>query len=170
MSKLGRREFLELAAALGATAAFGRAFGAPSKISWRERRDFPLGRPDAVGAQILVAGANFGCGSSREHAPWALVGWGLRAIVALSFADIFRQGAGDAVVSAGAHSLNSHDYRRIFDSEVQRLEQLGAVRVDIGQRDVSWIVMADPEGNEFCVLRSRPLPTDPESTQRQEKT
>ena len=56
------------------------------------------------------------------------------------------------------------------EAEVQRLEQLGAVRVDIGQRDVSWIVMADPEGNEFCVLRSRPLPTDPESTQRQEET
>jgi len=55
--------------------------------------DFPLNRPDAAGAQILVAGANFGCGSSREHAPWALVGWGLRAIVAPSFADIFKQNA-----------------------------------------------------------------------------
>jgi len=55
--------------------------------------DFPLNRPDAKGAQILVAGANFGCGSSREHAPWALVGWGLRAIVAPSFADIFKQNA-----------------------------------------------------------------------------
>jgi 3-isopropylmalate/(R)-2-methylmalate dehydratase small subunit len=55
--------------------------------------DFPLNRPDAAGAQVLVAGANFGCGSSREHAPWALVGWGLRAIVAPSFADIFKQNA-----------------------------------------------------------------------------
>ena len=53
--------------------------------------DFPLNRPDAAGAHVLVAGANFGCGSSREHAPWALVGWGLRAIVAPSFADIFKQ-------------------------------------------------------------------------------
>ena len=51
------------------------------------------------------------------------------------------------------------------EAEVQRLEQLGAVRVDIGQRDVSWVVMADPEGNEFCVLRSRPLSTDPETMQ-----
>lgn len=39
--------------------------------------------------------------------------------------------------------------------EIQRLEELGAARIDIGQQDVSWVVMADPEGNEFCVLRSR---------------
>ena len=55
--------------------------------------DFPLNRPDAQGAQILVAGDNFGCGSSREHAPWALVGWGLRAIISTSFADIFKGNA-----------------------------------------------------------------------------
>jgi 3-isopropylmalate/(R)-2-methylmalate dehydratase small subunit len=70
-----------------------RGLGGSLFADWRERPDFPLGRPDAVGAQVLVAGANFGCGSSREHAPWALVGWGLRAVVALSFADIFRQNA-----------------------------------------------------------------------------
>jgi 3-isopropylmalate/(R)-2-methylmalate dehydratase small subunit len=52
--------------------------------------DFPLNRPDAVGAQILVAGVNFGCGSSREHAPWALVDYGFRAVVSTSIADIFR--------------------------------------------------------------------------------
>jgi 3-isopropylmalate/(R)-2-methylmalate dehydratase small subunit len=55
--------------------------------------EFPLNRPDAQGAQVLVAGRNFGCGSSREHAPWALSGWGIRAVVALSFADIFRGNA-----------------------------------------------------------------------------
>jgi 3-isopropylmalate/(R)-2-methylmalate dehydratase small subunit len=70
-----------------------RGLGSSLFADWRERPDFPLDRPDASGAQILVAGANFGCGSSREHAPWALVGWGLRAIVALSFADIFQQNA-----------------------------------------------------------------------------
>ncbi|HEY3816338.1 MAG TPA: 3-isopropylmalate dehydratase small subunit [Polyangiaceae bacterium] len=70
-----------------------RGLGASLFADWRERPDFPLGRPDAVGARILVAGANFGCGSSREHAPWALVGWGLKAIVARSFADIFQQNA-----------------------------------------------------------------------------
>ncbi|MGD0527999.1 MAG: 3-isopropylmalate dehydratase small subunit [Polyangiaceae bacterium] len=67
--------------------------GASLFADWKDRPGFPLARPDALGARILVAGANFGCGSSREHAPWALVGWGLRAIVAPSFADIFRQNA-----------------------------------------------------------------------------
>jgi 3-isopropylmalate/(R)-2-methylmalate dehydratase small subunit len=52
--------------------------------------DFVLNRPEAQGAQILVAGKNFGCGSSREHAPWALQGYGFRAVVSESFADIFR--------------------------------------------------------------------------------
>jgi 3-isopropylmalate/(R)-2-methylmalate dehydratase small subunit len=70
-----------------------QGLGASLFADWRERPDFPLDRPDAAGARVLLAGANFGCGSSREHAPWALVGWGLRAIVALSFADIFRQNA-----------------------------------------------------------------------------
>jgi 3-isopropylmalate/(R)-2-methylmalate dehydratase small subunit len=76
-----------------------RGLGGSVFADWRLRPDgapdpdFPLNRPDAAGAQILVAGANFGCGSSREHAPWALVGWGLRAIVAPSFADIFKQNA-----------------------------------------------------------------------------
>lgn len=54
------------------------------------RADFVLNQPAARGAQVLVAGANFGCGSSREHAPWALMGYGFRAVVALDFADIFR--------------------------------------------------------------------------------
>ena len=52
--------------------------------------DFVLNRPDVQGAQVLVAGNNFGCGSSREHAPWALMGYGFRAVVSTYFADIFR--------------------------------------------------------------------------------
>ena len=51
--------------------------------------DFELNRPEAQGATVLLAGANFGCGSSREHAPWALADFGFRAIIAPSFADIF---------------------------------------------------------------------------------
>ena len=52
--------------------------------------DFVLNKPEAQGAKILLAGDNFGCGSSREHAPWSLMDWGLRAIISTSFADIFR--------------------------------------------------------------------------------
>ena len=55
--------------------------------------DFALNDPDHGDAQILLAGDNFGCGSSREHAPWALVGWGFRAVISTSFADIFRSNA-----------------------------------------------------------------------------
>jgi 3-isopropylmalate/(R)-2-methylmalate dehydratase small subunit len=52
--------------------------------------DFVLNKPEAQGAQVLLAGDNFGCGSSREHAPWALMGWGIRAVISTSFADIFK--------------------------------------------------------------------------------
>jgi 3-isopropylmalate/(R)-2-methylmalate dehydratase small subunit len=52
--------------------------------------DFVLNRPEARGAQILVAGRNFGCGSSREHAPWALLDFGFRAVISTEIADIFR--------------------------------------------------------------------------------
>lgn len=55
--------------------------------------DFVLNRPEAEGAQILVAGHNFGCGSSREHAPWALTGYGFRAVISTEIADIFRNNA-----------------------------------------------------------------------------
>jgi 3-isopropylmalate/(R)-2-methylmalate dehydratase small subunit len=56
---------------------------------WRKEPGFELNRPEYRGARILLAGRNFGCGSSREHAPWALQEYGFDAIVAPSFADIF---------------------------------------------------------------------------------
>lgn len=64
--------------------------------SWRfdesgnERQENPLKSFDAASQQVLVAGSNFGCGSSREHAPWALLDFGFRAIISCQFADIFR--------------------------------------------------------------------------------
>ena len=57
---------------------------------WRRQGDFILDRPEYGGAQVLVTGANFGCGSSREHAPWSLLDAGFRAVIAPSFADIFK--------------------------------------------------------------------------------
>ncbi|MGH7475960.1 MAG: 3-isopropylmalate dehydratase small subunit [Longimicrobiales bacterium] len=60
---------------------------------WRSEPSFPLNQPAAQGAQILLAGRNFGCGSSREHAVWALQSYGFRAVISTAFADIFRSNA-----------------------------------------------------------------------------
>jgi len=57
---------------------------------WRKDPAFALNQPGADSAQVLVAGDNFGCGSSREHAPWALADWGFRVVISSSFADIFK--------------------------------------------------------------------------------
>ena len=71
-------------------------FGQFLFFDWRfkddgsENPDFSLNEPQYRGASILIAGANFGCGSSREHAPWALLDYGFRVLIAPSFADIFR--------------------------------------------------------------------------------
>ena len=72
------------------------------------RPDFALNRPEAQGAQVLLAGDNFGCGSSREHAPWALTDFGFRAVISTSFADIFsnnalKNGLLPVIVDAAAH-------------------------------------------------------------------
>ena len=64
-------------------------FGEFLFFDWMKDPDFPLRRPEFAGAPILATGRNFGSGSSREHAPWALQDYGFRAIVAESFADIF---------------------------------------------------------------------------------
>jgi 3-isopropylmalate/(R)-2-methylmalate dehydratase small subunit len=71
-------------------------FGPALFFDWRyeadgrtPRPDFELNRPEAAGASILLCGPNFGCGSSREHAPWALLDYGFRALVGTTFADIF---------------------------------------------------------------------------------
>jgi 3-isopropylmalate/(R)-2-methylmalate dehydratase small subunit len=65
-------------------------FGEGLFSEWRESSDFVLNQEQFDGAQILVAGPNFGTGSSREHAPWALEDYGFRAVISARFADIFR--------------------------------------------------------------------------------
>jgi 3-isopropylmalate/(R)-2-methylmalate dehydratase small subunit len=90
---------------------------------WRYNSDgslrpgFPLNNPDLSDAQILVVGDNFGCGSSREHAPWALVDYGFRAVIATSFADIFRNnslknGLLPVVVDGDTHSILQQTLRQ----------------------------------------------------------
>jgi 3-isopropylmalate/(R)-2-methylmalate dehydratase small subunit len=103
-------------------------------VDWRKNADgslnpdFPLNKPEAKGAQILVAGDNFGCGSSREHAPWALVQNGFRAVVSTSFADIFKgnalkNGLLPVIVPADVHKqlLNSSGKTVIIDLAAQTL-------------------------------------------------
>lgn len=74
------------------------------------KADFILNQPSSKGAQILLAGDNFGCGSSREHAPWALTSYGFRAVISTSFADIFRNnslknGLIPIIVDGATHKL-----------------------------------------------------------------
>ena len=68
-------------------------FGKALFSAWRNDPDFVLNRPEHAGAPILIAGPNFGCGSSREHAAWALQDYGFGAVISSSFADIFRGNA-----------------------------------------------------------------------------
>jgi len=68
-------------------------------FDWMKDPEFELHRPEFAGAQILLAGRNFGCGSSREHAAWALEDYGFRVVVAPSFGDIFRTNAVNAGIA-----------------------------------------------------------------------
>jgi 3-isopropylmalate/(R)-2-methylmalate dehydratase small subunit len=122
---------------LKVTDKYGLAEGLFS--GWRYRSDgapdpdFPLNRPEYQGAQVLLAGDNFGCGSSREHAPWALAGWGLRAIISTSFADIFRSNSlknGLLPVIVDAATL-----QRLFDLVAQAPQ--AQVTVDLPRQTLS---------------------------------
>ncbi len=76
--------------------------------AWRNDPDFVLNRPESQGATVLVAGPDFGTGSSREHAVWALRDYGFRVVVSSKFADIFRGNAGKGgLVTAASRSRTS---------------------------------------------------------------
>jgi 3-isopropylmalate/(R)-2-methylmalate dehydratase small subunit len=94
--------------------------------------DFPINRPSSQGAKVLIAGDNFGCGSSREHAPWALVAWGLRAIISTSFADIFRNNALKNGLVPVAVDADAH--KRLFD--LVRADPTVEVTVDLESQTV----------------------------------
>ena len=93
-------------------------FGPFAFAEWRydedgtPKADFPMNRPEHAGATVMLAGRNFGCGSSREHAPWALEDAGFRAIIAPSFADIFRTNCGK--VGVVCVELDEALVRRLF--------------------------------------------------------
>jgi 3-isopropylmalate/(R)-2-methylmalate dehydratase small subunit len=100
---------------------------------WRGGEGFPLERPEYAGASILAAGPNFGCGSSREHAPWALQDFGFRAIVAPSFADIFHTNC--TKIGLLPVTLPEADVREILDAALA--EPGSGLRVDLEREVVS---------------------------------
>ena len=98
-------------------------FGPFAFFDWRKDPAFVTNNPAYAGAPVLLAGANFGCGSSREHAPWALEDIGIRAIIAPSFADIFRNNC--AKIGLLAVQLPQAD----VDALMARAEELPAGRL-----------------------------------------
>lgn len=95
-----------------------------------ERPDFPLHRPELRGAGILAAGRNFGCGSSREHAPWALLDYGIHVVISTRIADIFRNNA----LKNGVLPLvvDEADWKRIAGFEGQKIAvNLDALRIEL---------------------------------------
>lgn len=91
-------------------------FGPFLFAEWRKDPDFVLNRPEYEGATILLAGANFGSGSSREHAVWALEDAGFRAVIAPSFADIFRNNC--SKIGVVAVELPTESVRALMDAVI----------------------------------------------------
>jgi 3-isopropylmalate/(R)-2-methylmalate dehydratase small subunit len=102
--------------------------------------DFILNQPQYQGAQILLAGDNFGCGSSREHAPWALTSWGIQVVFSTSFADIFRNNSLKNGLLPIIVSPETHE--KLFEI-VQELPQ-ASWTVDLASQTVSL-----PTGETF---------------------
>jgi 3-isopropylmalate/(R)-2-methylmalate dehydratase small subunit len=126
--------------------------GAACFSDWRynadgsPKPDFPLNKPEHQGAAVLIAGHNFGCGSSREHAPWALMGAGFKAVVSTYFADIFRNNA-----------LKNGLLPVVVDEETQK--QL----ISLAEEDPTTSVTVDLE-NQTLILpdgRGVQFPIDP---------
>jgi 3-isopropylmalate/(R)-2-methylmalate dehydratase small subunit len=115
--------------------------------------DFPLNDPAYSGARILLAGDNFGCGSSREHAPWALAGWGIQVVISTSFADIFqnnslKNGLLPIVVDPATQ-------RRLFD--LTSNDPLAEVTIDLASqtltlRDGAQVSFSIDAFNKICLL------------------
>lgn len=120
--------------------------GAALFADWRyqpdgsPRPDFILNQPGQQGAQVLVAGNNFGCGSSREHAPWALMGFGFRAVISTEFADIFRNNA----LKNGLLPIQvtAEQYQQVLKAIKAHAEQ--PLRVDLASQTVTL-----PDGSRF---------------------
>lgn len=108
-------------------------FGPFAFDEWKKDPDFVLNNPEYKGAPIMVTGPNFGCGSSREHAPWALEDMGLKALIAPSFADIFRNNCAKVGLLTIQLSQEDCDYLIARHEELPSSELL----VDLASQTVS---------------------------------
>jgi 3-isopropylmalate/(R)-2-methylmalate dehydratase small subunit len=115
-------------------------FGEFLFFDWRGEPGFVLDQPEYRGAEILVTERNFGCGSSREHAPWALEDFGFRAIVAPSFADIFRSNC--TKIGLLPVVLPAEQVRAIID----QLTAAPGAKLTVSLRD---LVVTAPDGQRF---------------------
>src|ERR1700749_4723375 len=106
-----------------------------------EKPDFILNTPRGKGAQILLAGDNFGCGSSREHAPWAITQFGFRGVISTSFADIFK---GNALKNSLLPIVVSHDVH----AKLLALPAAPAVKIDLESQTMT---LPDGQRVEFPV-------------------
>jgi 3-isopropylmalate/(R)-2-methylmalate dehydratase small subunit len=116
-------------------------FGPFLFYDWRRNEpDFVLDRPEHRGASVLLAGANFGCGSSREHAPWSLQDAGFRVVIAPSFADIFRNNC--QKVGLLTVQLPESSVHRLM--ELAREDPTTAVTVDLERQTVTAAGFSEP--------------------------
>ena len=106
--------------------------------------EFVLNRPESAGAKVLLAGDNFGCGSSREHAPWALMGWGFNAVISTSFADIFRNNSLKNGLLPVVVDKETHDQLFSLVEEDPTTE----VRIDL---DTQSLILPDSRRVEFPI-------------------
>jgi len=114
--------------------------------SGKPRPDFILNKPEGHAAQVLLAGDNFGCGSSREHAPWALTQYGFRAVISTSFADIFK---GNAVKNSLLPIVVPRDAHIALFQAVAK-DPAATVTVDLAQQKLTL-----PDGSQVS------FPVDP---------
>ncbi len=108
-------------------------FGQFLFMEWREDPDFVMNRTEYVGAKILLAGENFGSGSSREHAPWAIQDYGFGAVIAPSFADIFKNNC--AKIGLLAVELPEETVQKLLDAT--RKDPETRITVDLETRTVT---------------------------------
>jgi 3-isopropylmalate/(R)-2-methylmalate dehydratase small subunit len=108
--------------------------------AWRKDPDFVLNQPQSGGASILVAGPEFGTGSSREHAVWALQNFGFRVVLSSRFADIFRGNAGKGGLLTAV--VDQADVERLWTALAA--DPATEVTVDLETRTVSWLAETAP--------------------------